>query len=49
MIEPERVDVRHRIECEASGTAGGVVAEPQGDDAVRDLVQDDGRDQARKK
>ena len=36
----ERVDVRDRVQREPPGLAGGVVAEPQRDDAVADLVED---------
>ncbi len=42
----ERVDVRHRVQREPAGLLGGVVAEPERDDAVADLVQDDRDDQA---
>ena len=41
----ERVDVRDRVEREAPGLLRGVVTEPQRDDAVADLVQDDRDDE----
>ena len=42
---PHRVDMRDGVEREAAGTLGGVVAEREGDDAVRHLVQDDRGDE----
>ena len=43
---PERVDVRDRVEREPARLLGGVVTEPERDDAVADLVEDDRDDQA---
>ena len=42
----ERVDVRDRVQREPARLLGGVVAEPERDDAVADLVQDDRDDEA---
>ena len=43
---PERVDVRDRVQGEPARPLRGVVTEPEGDDAVADLVEDDRDDQA---
>ena len=42
---PERIDVRDRVQREATGPLGGVVTEPGRHDAVADLVEDDRDDQ----
>ncbi len=42
----ERVDVRDRVEREPARLLGGAVTEPERDDAVADLVQDDRDDEA---
>ena len=42
----ERVDVRDRVQREPAGSLRGVVAEPERDDAVADLVEDDRDDEA---
>ncbi len=42
----ERVDVRDRVQREPARLLGGVVTEPERDDAVADLVEDDRDDEA---
>ena len=42
----ERVDVRDRVQRQPTGTLRGVVAAPERDDAVTDLVQDHRDDEA---
>ena len=45
-IEPNGIDVRHRVERQAAGALRGVVTEPERDDPVADLVEDDRDDEA---